>query len=217
MVTIESGGKSEAVEAERLLVATGIAANVEGLGLERANVKLDRGHVVVDEWLATGEPGLYAIGDLTGPPWLAHKASREANVCIDRIAGVASARPLRRELVPGCTYASPQVASVGLTEQAAKAAGRELRIGRATFVGNGKARALGDTDGFVKVVFDATTGELLGAHLLGPEVTELVSTFALALTAEATEAEILETVFPHPTLSEAVHEAVEAAFPPSAG
>jgi dihydrolipoamide dehydrogenase len=202
----------EKVLADRLLVATGIAANTEGLGLGSTKVKLDRGHIVVDEWLATDEPGVYAIGDLVGGPWLAHKASREAVVCIDRIAGVENARPLAANTVPACTYASPQVASVGLTEEAAKAAGRSVRVGRATFVGNGKARALGETEGFVKTVFDAETGELLGAHLIGPEVTELVATFALARTLEATETEILATVFPHPTLSESVHESVEAAF-----
>jgi dihydrolipoamide dehydrogenase len=209
---VEAGGHRETVTAERLLVATGIAANVEGLGLEKTTVQIEKGHVVVDEWLATGEPGVYAIGDLTGPPWLAHKASREALVCIDRIAGVEGARPIRAHSVPACTYATPQVASIGLTEEAAAQAGHEVRCGRATFVGNGKARALGETEGFVKTVFDATTGELLGAHLIGPEVTELIGTFALARTLEATEAEILATVFAHPTLSEAVHESVEAAF-----
>jgi dihydrolipoamide dehydrogenase len=210
--TVDAGGRSEVLLAERLLVATGIAANTEGLGLEHTKVKFDRGHLVVDEWLATGEPGLYAIGDLTGAPWLAHKATREAVVCIDRIAGVKGVRPIDANAVPACTYATPQVASVGLTEEAAVAAGHDVRCGRATFVGNGKARALGDTEGFVKTVFDAKTGELLGAHLIGPEVTELIATFALARTLEATEAEILATIFPHPTLSEAVHESVEAAF-----
>jgi dihydrolipoamide dehydrogenase len=215
--TVERGGNSatastETITAERLLVATGVAANVEGLGLEKTLVTIENGHVVVDEWLATGEPGLYAIGDLTGAPWLAHKASREALVCIDRIAGVDGARPIAANAVPACTYAVPQVASVGLTEEAAVAAGRLVRCGRTTFVGNGKARALGDTDGFAKTVFDATTGELLGAHLIGPEVTELIGTFALARTLEATEAEILATIFPHPTLSEALHESVESAF-----
>lgn len=210
--TIEAGGKRETVVASRVLVATGIAANVEGLGLEGTAVRIEHGHVVVDEWLHTDEPGVHAIGDLTGAPWLAHKASREAEICIDRIAGVASARPLARDAVPACTYATPQVASVGLSEEGALKAGRRVRCGRATFVGNGKARALGDTDGFVKTVFDADSGELLGAHLIGPEVTELVATFALARTVEATEAEMLATVFPHPTLSEAVHEAVAAAF-----
>ncbi len=205
-------GEAETIPADRLLVATGIAANIEGLGLEKTKAKTDNGHIVVDEWLATDEPGLYAIGDLTGAPWLAHKASREAVVCIDRIAGIESARPIGANATPACTYATPQVASVGLTEEAAVAAGHEVRCGRATFVGNGKARALGETEGFVKTVFDAKTGELLGAHLIGPEVTELISTFALARTLEATEAEILQAVFPHPTLSEAVHESVEAAF-----
>jgi dihydrolipoamide dehydrogenase len=214
--TVDVGGKSEAIDAERLLVATGIAANVEGLGLENTAVKIERGHVVVDEWLCTGEAGIHAIGDLTGAPWLAHKASREALVCIDRIAGVAGTRPLDARDVPACTYATPQVASIGLSEESAVAAGRSVRCGRSTFVGNGKARALGSAEGFVKTVFDAHTGELLGAHMIGPEVTELIGTFALARTLEATEAEILSTVFPHPTLSEAIHEAVGSAFTPSA-
>lgn len=218
-VTVEVLEKIETIEVERVLVATGIAANVEGLGLEATAVRLDRGHVVVDPWLRTDEPGVYAIGDLTGAPWLAHKASREAVICIDRIAGVEDARPLASRDVPACTYATPQVASVGLSEEAAEAAGHRVRCGRSTFVGNGKARAIGDTQGLVKTVFDADTGELLGAHLIGPEVTELVATFALARTLEATEAEILATVFPHPTLSESVHEAVQAAFgvEPAAG
>jgi len=210
--TIEAGDKSETVSAERLLVATGIAANVEGLGLENTAVRIDRGHLVVDEWLRSGEPGVYAIGDLVGPPWLAHKASREAMICIDHLAGVEGVRSLAVDASPACTYATPQVASVGLSEEAATRAGRRVRCGRSSFVGNGKARALGDTEGFVKTVFDAETGELLGAHLIGPEVTELISTFALARTLEATEAEILATVFPHPTLSEAIHESVQAAF-----
>jgi dihydrolipoamide dehydrogenase len=208
---IEAGGKKDEQTFDRVLVATGISANVEELGLEGSRVAIERGHVVVDEWLRTGEPGVYAIGDLTGPPWLAHKASREAVICIDRIAGVKDARPLVRELVPGCTYSMPQVASVGLTEQAATDAGRRIRVGRSTFVGNGKARAIGDTEGFAKMILDADTGELLGAHLIGPEVTELIAGLALARTLESTEAELLATVFPHPTLSEAIHEAVEAA------
>lgn len=211
-VVLEAGGRSETVTAQRLLVATGIVANLEGLGLEITRVVVDRGRIVVDDWLRTGEPGVYAIGDLTGAPWLAHKASAEATVCVDGIAGAPGARPLPRGSIPACTYASPQVASIGFTEAAAVAAGFEVRCGRATFVGNGKARALGDTTGFVKTVFDAATGELLGAHLIGPEVTELVSTFVLARTLEATEAELLATVFPHPTLSEAIHESVASAF-----
>jgi len=208
--TIDAGGKIETIETARVLVATGIAANVEGLGLEQTAVKIERGHVVVDQWLRTGEAGVYAIGDLTGAPWLAHKASREAEVCIDRIAGVEQVLALDPLSIPACTYASPEVASVGLSEEAALARGHRVRCGRSMFVGNGKARALGDTEGFVKTVFDADTGELLGAHMIGPEVTELIATFALARTLEATEAEILATVFPHPTLSEALHEAVEA-------
>ncbi|HXC52300.1 MAG TPA: dihydrolipoyl dehydrogenase [Candidatus Limnocylindrales bacterium] len=219
--TVETGSdaakKTETITADHLLVATGISANVEDLGLEQTKVRIERGHIVVDEWLATDEPGIYAIGDLVGPPWLAHKASREAVICIDRIAGAGGLRSLAVDASPSCTYAMPQVASVGLTEEAAVASGRSVRCGRSTFVGNGKARALGDTEGFVKTVFDADSGELLGAHMIGPEVTELVATFALARTLEATEEEILATVFPHPTLSEAVHESVEAAFPVMAG
>jgi dihydrolipoamide dehydrogenase len=210
--TIEAGGKTETVTADHFLVAIGISANVEDLGLDGTKVRVDRGHIIVNEWLETDEPGVYAIGDLVGPPWLAHKASREAIVCIDRIAGVESVRPLGADASPACTYASPQVASIGLTEEAAKKTGRSVRCGRSTFVGNGKARALGETEGFIKTVFDADTGELLGAHMIGPEVTELVATFALARTLEATEEEILATVFPHPTLSESVHESVDAAF-----
>ena len=209
---VEADGKSETLTVDHLLIATGIVANVEDLGLEKTAVRLDKGRVVVNEWLATDEPGLYAIGDLTGAPWLAHKASREAVVCIDRIAGVEGVRPVAPLDTPACTYATPQVASVGFTEEAAIAAGHSVRCGRSTFVGNGKARAVGDTDGLVKTVFDAETGELLGAHLIGPEVTELISTFVLARTLEATEAEILATVFPHPTLAEAIHESVENAF-----
>jgi len=210
--TVDVAGRTETITTQRILVATGIAANVEDLGLEGTSIKLDGGHIVVDEWLRTGERGVYAIGDLTGAPWLAHKASREAVVCIDRIAGVEDVRPLDRHATPACTYATPQVASIGLSEEAAVAAGRSVRCGRSNFVGNGKARALGDAEGFVKTVFDADTGELLGAHLIGPEVTELIATFALARTLEATEAEILATVFAHPTLSEALHEAVESVF-----
>lgn len=210
--TVESARGVERIACERLLAATGIEANVESLGLEGTRVVVERGRIVVDPFLATAEPGVYAIGDITGPPWLAHKASREATVCIDRIAGVAGVRPLDPTLVPACTYSSPQVASVGLGESAAKQAGRRVRVGKTSLVGNGKARAIGDTEGFVKTIFDAETGELLGAHMVGPEVTELISTFALARTLEATEAEILATVFPHPTLAEALHESVAAAF-----
>jgi len=168
--------------------------------------------VVVDRWLATHEPGVYAIGDLVGPPWLAHKASHEGVLCVERIAGVEGVQPLDPTLVPACTYSRPQVASVGLTEQQAVERGLDLRVGRFPFVANGKAIASGDSEGFVKAIFDARTGELLGAHLFGPEVTELIHGFALARTLESTEAELLRAIFPHPTLSESLHEAVLAAF-----
>jgi len=197
---------------DRAILAVGITGNVEDLGLEGTAVRVEKGHVVVDRWLATDEPGLYAIGDLVGPPWLAHKASHEGVLCVERIAGVEGVHPLDPTLVPACTYSRPQVASVGLTEQQAIEQGRELRVGRFPFVANGKAIASGDSEGFVKTIFDARTGELLGAHLVGPEVTELVHGFAVARTLESTEAELLRAIFPHPTLSESLHEAVLAAF-----
>jgi dihydrolipoamide dehydrogenase len=206
------GGKAAERGFDRAIVAIGITGNVEELGLETTAVRVEKGHVVVDPWLATGEPGVYAIGDLVGPPWLAHKASHEGVVCVERIAGVEGVHPLDVTRVPACTYSRPQVASVGLTEQQAAERGHELRVGRFPFVGNGKAVALGETEGFVKTVFDARTGELLGAHLFGPEVTELVHGFAVARTLESTEAELLQAIFPHPTLSETLHESVLAAF-----
>jgi len=197
---------------DRAILAVGITGNVEALGLEGTAVRVERGHVVVTQWLETGEPGVYAIGDLVGPPWLAHKASHEGVLCAERIAGVAGLHPLDASQIPGCTYCRPQVASIGLTERAARDAGREVRVGKFPLSANGKALALGETEGFVKTVFDAGTGELLGAHLFGAEVTELIQGFAVARTLEATEAELMRTIFPHPTLSEAMHEAVLAAF-----
>jgi dihydrolipoamide dehydrogenase len=207
-------GSGRAVEREfdRAVLAIGITGNVEEIGLETTSARVEKGHVVVDPWLATGEPGLYAIGDLVGPPWLAHKASHEGVVCVERIAGIEGVHPLDATRIPACTYSRPQVASVGLSEEQAAGLGHELRIGRFPFVANGKAVAVGETEGFVKTIFDARTGELLGAHLFGPEVTELVHGFAVARTLESTEAELLQAVFPHPTLSEAMHEAVLAAF-----
>lgn len=209
-LTLETGGKSETLEAERAIVAVGIVGNVEDLGLEVLGVKIDKTHVVTDAHGATGVPGLYAIGDVAGPPWLAHKASHEGTHCVEHIAGQAGA-PLNTP-VPGCTYTSPQIASIGLTEQAAKAEGRKVKIGRFPFRANGKAIAAGETDGFVKTLFDAETGALLGAHMIGAEVTEMIQGFALAITLEATEAEIQATIFPHPTMSEAMHEAALDAY-----
>jgi dihydrolipoamide dehydrogenase len=210
-VTVEAGGKSQEVTVDRVISAVGIVGNVENLGLEGTAAKVDRTHVLVDGFGRTGEAGLYAIGDLAGPPWLAHKASHEGIVCVEKIAG-GDPHPFEAGNIPGCTYCRPQVASVGLTEAAAKAAGHEVRVGRFPFIGNGKAIALGEPDGLVKTVFDAKTGELLGAHMIGAEVTEMIQGYAIARTLESTEAELMHTVFPHPTISEAMHESVLDAY-----
>ena len=209
-IALEANGKAETLEAEKAIVAVGIAGNVEDLGLDTLGVKLDRDHVIIDGHCATNVPGLYAIGDVAGAPWLAHKASHEGVHCVEHIAGK---NPVKIDApIPGCTYAQPQVASVGLTEAQAKANGREVKVGRFPFRVNGKAIAAGETEGFVKTVFDAKTGALLGAHMIGGEVTEMIQGFALAMTLEATEAELMATVFPHPTMSEAMHEAVLDAY-----
>jgi dihydrolipoamide dehydrogenase len=210
--TVEGDGKSEEVKAERVILAVGITGNVEGIGLEGTKVEVDKGHVVVDEWQRTGEPGVYAIGDLVGPPWLAHKASHEGVLCVERIAGVEGVHPLDVGNIPGCTYCRPQVASIGLTEQAARDEGYEVRVGRFPFIANGKAIALGESEGLVKTVFDAKTGALLGAHMVGAEVTELIQGFSIARSMEGTELDLIHAVFPHPTLSEAMHEAVLDAY-----
>ncbi|MGH6877647.1 MAG: dihydrolipoyl dehydrogenase, partial [Rhizomicrobium sp.] len=201
-------GKTEIVTAERAVLAVGIVGNVENIGLEEAGVKVEKTHVVANEWGETGIAGLYAIGDLVGPPWLAHKGMHEGVIVAERIAGVAGVHPLDGSKIPACTYCWPQVASVGMTESAARASGRKIKVGRFPFIGNGKAIALGDPEGLVKTVFDAETGELLGAHMIGAEVTELIQGYTIARTLEATEAELAATVFPHPTLSETMHEAV---------
>jgi dihydrolipoamide dehydrogenase len=210
--TVEAGGKSQDLTVDRVILAIGIVGNVENLGLEGTKVKVEKTHVVADGYGATGEPGVYAIGDLAGPPWLAHKASHEGVVCIERIAGVKGVHPIDVRNIPGCTYCMPQVASVGLTEQAAKDKGYDVKVGKFPFIGNGKAIALGEPEGLVKTVFDAKTGELLGAHMIGAEVTELIQGYTIAKTMETTEAELMHTVFPHPTLSEMMHEAVLAAY-----
>jgi dihydrolipoamide dehydrogenase len=211
-VTVESGGKSQEITVDRVISAVGIVGNVEGVGLEGTKVKVDRTHVVIDEWCRTGEPGVYAIGDLAGPPWLAHKASHEGVLCVEKIANLPDLHPIDWSNIPGCTYCRPQVASVGLTEARAKATGHEVRVGRFPFIGNGKAIAMGESEGMVKVVFDKTTGELLGAHMIGAEVTEMIQGYAIARTMESTEAELMHTVFPHPTISESMHEAVLDAY-----
>ena len=211
-VTASFEGDLAPVIAERAIMAVGITGNSESLGLEGTKVKVDRGHIVTDGYGATGEPGVYAIGDVTGPPWLAHKASHEGIICVEKIAGEPGVHAIADGAVPGCTYCRPQVASVGMTEAAAIEAGHKIRVGRFPMLANGKAIALGDDQGLIKTVFDAATGELLGAHMVGPEVTELIQGYAIARTLEATEAELIQTIFPHPTLSEAMHESVLDAY-----
>jgi len=208
---VEADGKVQDITADRLISAVGIVGNVEDLGLEGTKVEVERTHVKTDPMGQTGEPGVYAIGDLTGAPWLAHKASHEGVICVEAIAGL---HPHAMDIlnIPGCTYCRPQVASVGLTEARAKEAGHEVRVGRFPFIGNGKAIAMGEPEGFVKTVFDAKTGELLGAHMVGPEVTEMIQGYGIARTLESTEVELMHTVFPHPTVSEAMHESVLDAY-----
>ncbi len=205
-------GESKTETFDRVILAIGIDGNVEGLGLEQTGVVVEREHIVINEWTETAEPGVYAIGDVTGPPWLAHKATHEGVLCAERIAGTTGLQPLHTERIPGCTYCRPQIASVGLSEAAALEAGREIRVGRFPFVGNGKAIALGETEGLIKTIFDARTGELLGAHMIGSEVTEMIQGFVIAMNLETTEAELMHSVFPHPTLSEMMHESTLAAF-----
>ncbi|MGH6984847.1 MAG: dihydrolipoyl dehydrogenase [Stellaceae bacterium] len=209
---VETQGKSFEIKAERVILAVGIVGNTENLGLEGTKVKVEKTHIVVDKWCATGEPGVYAIGDVIGPPWLAHKAMHEGVLCVEHIAGLNTAHPLDIKNVPGCTYCMPQVASIGLTEKAAKAAGYQVKVGHFPYIGNGKAIALGEPEGLIKTVFDAKTGELLGAHMIGAEVTELIQGYAIAKSCESTEQELMATIFPHPTLSETMHEAVLEAY-----
>ncbi|MFN4184820.1 MAG: dihydrolipoyl dehydrogenase, partial [Hyphomonas sp.] len=206
-ITTKDGNK-ETKEFDRVILAVGIVGNVENLGLETLGVKVEKTHVVVDGFGRTGVPGLYAIGDLTGPPWLAHKASHEGVLCVEGIHGKNHAEPFDTSNIPGCTYSHPQIASVGLTEAAAKAKGYDIKVGRFPFIGNGKAIALGAENGLVKTIFDKKTGELLGAHMIGAEVTELIQGYVIARQGELTEADLIHTVFPHPTLSETMHEAV---------
>ncbi len=210
--TIEKAGETTELTVERVISAVGIVGNVEDLGLEGSGVQVEKTHVITDPWMATGEPGVFAIGDLTGPPWLAHKASHEGIVCVEKLAGVNDVHPLNTGRVAGCTYCHPQIASIGLTEAQAKQAGRAVKVGRFPFLGNGKAIALGEDQGLIKTVFDAATGELLGAHMVGAEVTELIQGYAVAMQLETTEAELMHTVFPHPTLSEMMHESVLDAY-----
>ncbi len=209
-LSLEVGGKAETLEADVAIVAVGIEGNVENLGLETLGTKVDRGHVVAGPNGETNVPGLFAIGDVAGPPWLAHKASHEGVHCVEHIAGLPDNG--LSSLVPGCTYTTPQIASIGLTEAQAKEKGLAVKVGRFPFRVNGKAIASGETEGFVKTIFDAGSGALIGAHLIGAEVTEMIQGFAIAMTCEATEAELIATIFPHPTMSEAMHEASLDAF-----
>ncbi|WP_370208831.1 dihydrolipoyl dehydrogenase [Pararhodobacter marinus] len=208
---LEAGGKTTTEEFDTVISAVGIVGNVEGLGLEELGVKIDRTHVVVDEYCRTGVKGLWAIGDIAGAPWLAHKASHEGVIVAEMIAG-RHPHPIKPNTIAGCTYCHPQVASVGLTEAKAKEAGYDIKVGRFPFIGNGKAIALGEPEGLVKTIFDAKTGELLGAHMVGAEVTELIRGYVIGRTLETTEEDLMHTVFPHPTLSEMMHESVLDAY-----
>lgn len=211
-VNVEVAGKVEQITVDRVIMAVGIVANTENLGLDKTKVKLERGQIVTDEYLKTAEPNVYAIGDVAGAPWLAHKASHEGVICVEKIAGQKDVHPMKKLNIPGCTYCMPQVASVGLTEKAAKEQGYDVKIGRFPFIGNGKAIALGEPEGMVKTVFDAKTGELLGAHMIGAEVTEMIQGYVVGKTMEATELDFMHTIFPHPTLSEMMHESVLSAY-----
>jgi len=209
--TIEIDGKSQTLTGDCLISAVGVQGNIENIGLENTKVKTDRGCIVIDEFGRTAEPGVYAIGDVAGPPMLAHKAEHEGVICVEKIAGLNS-HPMKKEEIPGCTYCHPQIASVGLTEAAALDAGHEIKVGRFPFMGNGKAIALGEPEGLIKTIFDKKTGQLLGAHMIGAEVTELIQGYVIAMKLETTEEELMHTVFPHPTLSEMMHEAVLDAY-----
>ncbi len=204
--------KSEKGQAEVALLAIGIQGNVDNIGLSKTRIKVEKGHIVTKDFGSTDEPGVYAIGDVAGPPWLAHKGSHEGIVCVDHIAKQPHVHALDVTKIPGCTYSYPQIASVGYTEKKAKDSGFDINVGRFNFQANGKALALGEADGLIKVIFNAKTGELLGAHMIGVEVTEMIQGFVIARTMEATEADLMQVVFPHPTLSEIMREAVLDAF-----
>jgi dihydrolipoamide dehydrogenase len=205
-------GKVEKITADRMISAVGVQGNIEDIGLEALGVKTDRGCIVIDGYGRTEEPGIYAIGDVAGPPMLAHKAEHEGVICVEKIAGLKNVHPMDKAKIPGCTYCNPQVASVGLTEAKAKEQGRDIRVGRFPFVANGKAIALGEDQGMVKTIFDKKTGELLGAHLVGAEVTELIQGFVVAMNLETTEEDLMHTIFPHPTISETLKESVLDAY-----
>ena len=212
LASINCNGVMEELEFDAVISAVGIVGNIDGLGLEEVGVETKSNHVVTNEYCETNIPGIFAIGDLTGAPWLAHKASHEGIMCIEKIDGQPEVHPLDTSRIPGCTYSHPQVASIGLTEAAARERGYEIKVGKFPFVGNGKAIALGEPEGLVKTVFDTKTGELLGAHMVGAEVTELIQGYSIAKTLETTEVELINTVFPHPSLSEMMHEATLDAY-----
>jgi len=213
VVTLEGkDGQKRDITVDRVIAAVGIVGNTENLGLEGTKVKVEKNQIITNEWSETGEAGVYAIGDVAGAPWLAHKASHEGIICVEKIAKQPHVHPLRRSNIPGCTYCHPQVASVGLTERAAKEKGYTVKIGRFPFMGNGKAIALGEAEGLIKTIFDAKTGELLGAHMIGAEVTEMIQGFVIGKTMEATELDFMHTIFPHPTLSEMMHESTLDAY-----
>ncbi|GAA5017169.1 dihydrolipoyl dehydrogenase [Acinetobacter puyangensis] len=205
------GKQNTQLNADVVLLAVGISANTENLGLEKTRIQLDRGHIVTDEYCRTSEKNVYAIGDVAGPPWLAHKASHEGVLCVEKIMGL-EVHPLEVHKIPACTYSHPQVASVGYSEKQAQALAKKIRVGKFPFVANGKALAMESSEGFVKVIFDEASGELLGAHMVGDEVTEMINGYAIAQTLETTEQELMQTILPHPTMSEAMHEAVLAAY-----
>ena len=210
--TILAGNVNTEMTVDRVISAVGIVGNIEDIGLEGTKVQVERSHIVIDGFGRTGEPGVYAIGDVTGAPWLAHKASHEGVVCVEAIANQPGVHPVDVGNIPGCTYSRPQIASVGMTEAKARAAGHDVRVGRFPFMANGKAIAMGEPEGMVKVVFDRVTGAMLGAHMIGAEVTEMIQGYAIARTLETTEQELMHTVFPHPTVSETMHEAVLDAY-----
>ena len=209
---VSVNGKIEKINSEKLILAIGIIANTENLGLNNYNIKIDKGHIITNEWLETHENGIYAIGDVTAGPWLAHKASHEGILCVEKIAGHKNLRPIDKNSIPGCTYCRPQVASIGLTEKNAMSQNLNIKVGKFPFIGNGKAIALGDSEGMIKTIFNKDTGELIGAHMVGPEVTELIQGFSIAKKLETTEQELMHTIFPHPTLSESMHESVLDAY-----
>lgn len=204
----QEDGTSQELVISKVISAVGITANIEDLGLEELNIKLKRGHIETDQWCATNQAGIYAIGDVTAPPWLAHKASHEAVICVEKIAGVSNVKPLNRAALPGCTYCTPQIASVGYTEWQAKEMGYDIKVGRFPFQANGKAIAMGETQGMIKTIVDRHTDRLLGAHMIGSEVTELIQGFTIAISLKATSTQLSHIIFAHPTLSEMMHESI---------